>query len=75
MQHCGHRGTSRNRAPLLADRSPAPIAKKAYKIRTFRIAPRGSLITRILHSRLQKLGNVETAIWRMAFWYLVGMHG
>ena len=70
----GHRGTSRNRAPLLAARRARFNRKKPCKIRTFRIARRGSLNARVLHSRLQKLGNVENTIWRMMFSHYVSMH-
>jgi hypothetical protein len=55
-----------------------PIAgqrQKAYRIRSFRVALRSSLIACILHSRLQKLGKVEKAIWGKTFSHRVGMHG
>jgi hypothetical protein len=66
-QRRGHRGTSRNRAPSLVARRAPGLAKKHGRIRVF--APRALRLrsSRVLQSRLQKLGNVENAIWHMAF--------
>jgi hypothetical protein len=70
----GHRGTSPNRAPPATRRTRGPITKTIVKSGFFRITSRDSLIARVLHSRLQKLGNVANAIWDNAFSRDSGMH-
>jgi hypothetical protein len=57
---------------------PAIVARghrqKAYKIRAFRDSRNDSSVARVLHSRLQKLGNVENVIRRIAFLHRLRMH-
>ena len=66
-QCSGHSGTTLKPGPPPRGSSLAADRQKAYRIKTFRVVHRASLIARILQSRLQKLGNVEKAIWGKAF--------
>jgi hypothetical protein len=62
LRRCAGIGERAETSALRRRRADRRSSQKAYKIRTFRIARGGSLIARVLHSRLQKLGNVEKAI-------------
>jgi hypothetical protein len=70
----GFFGESRRSASYAEGRPGSSLVKKPYRIRVFSPCALRLRASRILHSRLQKLGNVEKAIWGMGFVRAPVMH-